>query len=78
MSQVPENTNLLDLFIESKSSYGHRCIALKNKIDGQWYVLDPYIAGEKPVLLSEYQSQHKIVNIVAHEAKRVFAPKLLA
>ena len=41
---APVDANILDVFMTSGSSYGHRCIAIKNKIDGQWYVMDPYIS----------------------------------
>lgn len=78
VSEVPADSNLLDLFMKSGSNYGHRSVAIKNKIDNQWYVLDPYVSSEKPVLLSNYTSKDKIVNVVAHQATKVFAPELLA
>lgn len=44
ISETPTNANVLDVFMKSSSMYGHRCIAVKNKEDNQWYVLDPYIS----------------------------------
>jgi hypothetical protein len=41
-----KQSNVVDLYITSGSSYGHRAFAFLNQTDGKRYVLDPY-SGDK-------------------------------
>lgn len=62
---VSDDANFADIYVESKSNYGHRAVAFR---DSTWqrYVLDPYIRvrwrlDDSPKKLEDYLSTKKIV-----------------
>jgi len=62
---VWDDANFADIYVESKSNYGHRAVAFR---DSTWqrYVLDPYIRvkwdlNNSPKKLEDYLSTKKIV-----------------
>ncbi|MFK7780682.1 MAG: peptidoglycan-binding domain-containing protein [Candidatus Gracilibacteria bacterium] len=73
ISDLPSGTNVLDLFIDSRSKYEHRAAAYKN--NGSWYVLDPYSKLKSnrtnpnlPIPLEEYVSSKKIMGVYPYTA----------
>ena len=62
---VKDDSNFADIYVESKSNYGHRAVAFRDAT-WQWYVLDPYIRvkwrlDDSPKKLEDYLSTKKIV-----------------
>lgn len=62
---VKDDSNFADIYVESKSNYGHRAVAFRD-VSWQWYVLDPYIRvkwilDDSPKKLEDYLSAKKIV-----------------
>ena len=71
ISSLPEWTNVLDLFIDSRSKYEHRAAAYLN--NWEWYVLDPYSSlpsnkwnRKNPIPLNEYIGFKKIMWAFPH------------
>ena len=65
--------NYADLYVESKSSYGHRAAAFRDN-SWQWYVLDPYVRvnnklDTSPKKLEDYMQARKIVKAHIYESK---------
>lgn len=65
--------NYADIYVESKSDYGHRAAAFKDD-SWQWYVLDPYTRvnwrlDTKPKKLEDYVKVKKIVKAHFYESK---------
>lgn len=65
--------NYADIYVESKSNYGHRAAAFKGD-NWQWYVLDPYvrvnnIMDNSPKKLEDYMRARKIVKAHVYESK---------
>ena len=65
--------NYADIYVESKSNYGHRAAAFKDD-SGQWYVLDPYTRinwklDNTPKKLEDYLNARKIVKTHIYESK---------
>lgn len=64
--------NYADIYIESKSTYGHRAAAFKAD-DGQRYVLDPYtrvnwVLDNSPKKIEDYINTKKIVKAHIYES----------
>ena len=62
---ISDDANFADIYVESKSNYGHRAVAFRDST-WQWYVLDPYIRvkwrlDNSPKKLEDYLSTKKIV-----------------
>jgi len=73
---LPEWTNVLDLFVDTSSKYEHRAAAYKNW--WEWFVLDPYakrISGRRnnrsPIPLDQYVEKYKIMWAFPKESKLV-------
>lgn len=65
--------NYADIYVESKSNYGHRAAAFKDD-SWQWYVLDPYTRvnwklDNTPKKLEDYLNARKIVKTHIYESK---------
>lgn len=65
--------NYADIYVESKSNYGHRAVAFRDD-SGQWYVLDPYTRvnwrlDNSPKKLKDYLKARKIVKAHIYESK---------
>lgn len=65
--------NYADIYVESKSNYGHRAAAFKDD-SWQWYVLDPYIRvnwklDDTPKRLEDYSNARNIVKAHIYESK---------
>jgi hypothetical protein len=65
--------NYADIYVSSKSNYGHRATAFKDD-SGQWYVLDPYTRinwklDNTPKKLEDYLNARKIVKTHIYESK---------
>lgn len=65
--------NYADIYVSSKSNYGHRAAAFKDNI-WQWYVLDPYTRvnwklDNSPKKLEDYLTQRKILKAHIYESK---------
>lgn len=65
--------NYADIYVESKSSYGHRAAAFRDD-SWQWYVLDPYSRvnwrlDNSPKRLEDYSKARKIVKAHIYESK---------
>ena len=65
--------NYADIYVESKSNYGHRATAFKDD-SWQWYVLDPYTRvnwrlDNSPKKLENYSNTRKIVKAHIYESK---------
>ena len=65
--------NYADLYVGSKSDYGHRAAAFKAD-NWQWYVLDPYvrvnnILDNSPKKLEDYMRSRKIVKAHIYESR---------
>ncbi len=65
--------NYADIYVESKSNYGHRAAAFRDD-SWQWYVLDPYTRvnwrlDNTPKKLEDYISTRKIVKAHVYESK---------
>ena len=59
-----KGVNVADIFPDSKSGYGHRAVAFRDK-NGEWMVLDPYIkvpwtTSTAPKKLEEYMKSTKV------------------
>ncbi len=66
--------NYADIYVSSKSNYGHRAAAFKDNT-WQWYVLDPYvrvkwILDNSPKKLEDYLTERKILKAHIYESKR--------
>ncbi len=64
--------NFADIYVSSKSSYGHRAAAFKDN-SWQWYVLDPYTRviwklDNSPKKLEDYLTQRKILKAHIYES----------
>ena len=62
---VQQSANFADIYVESKSNYGHRAVAFRDST-WQWYVLDPYIRvnwklDNSPKKIEDYILSRKIV-----------------
>lgn len=73
ISNLPEWTNVLDLFIDSRSKYEHRAVAYLN--NWEWNVLDPYSRlpsnkwnRKNPIPLNEYMASKKLMWAFPHIA----------
>lgn len=65
--------NYADIYVSSKSNYGHRAAAFKDNT-WQWYVLDPYvrvkwILDNSPKKLEDYLTERKILKAHIYESK---------
>lgn len=65
--------NFADIYVNSKSNYGHRAVAFKDNW-WQWYILDPYTRvnwdlNQKPKKLEDYLNVKKIVKIHFYESE---------
>ena len=65
--------NYADIYVSSKSNYGHRAAAFKDNT-WQWYVLDPYTRvnwklDNSPKKLEDYLSQRSILKAHIYESK---------
>ena len=60
---IPNVTNVLDLYIDTRSKYEHRAAAFLN--NWEWYVLDPYLKStnntRNPIPLNKYIASNKII-----------------
>ena len=59
-----KGVNVADIFPDSKSGYGHRAVAFRDK-NGEWMVLDPYIkvpwtTSTEPKRLEDYMKSRKV------------------
>lgn len=57
-NSIKNSANFADIYAESKTSYGHRAVAIRD-IQWNWYLLDPYIKIDwkkslKPIKLKDY------------------------
>lgn len=64
--------NYADVYVSSKSNYGHRAAAFKDNT-GQWYVLDPYvrvnwILDNSPKKLEDYLKERRILKAHIYES----------
>lgn len=71
LNKLPKWTNVLDIFVDSRSRYEHRAAAYLMR--WEWYVLDPYAKIYKnttdPIPLSTYASKKKIMWVFPHTSK---------
>lgn len=62
-------SDVFDVIVKSKSNYGHRAVAFKNKKDNKIYILDPYRKIDnktttKPIPFLKYSKNNKINFVV--------------
>jgi hypothetical protein len=85
-SRSPENATFADVFVQSWSRYGHRCVAFKQfpDKDGKsvWYILDPYKGPNKksiePIPLSDYEAKNTIVKVNFYETDKVVVSQTIS
>lgn len=71
ISEIPSDSNVVDLFIDTKSRYEHRAAAYLKW--WEWFVLDPYFWNNStsPIPISKYLSTKKVLWIYPHVSTKV-------